>query len=197
MLLQGTTLVFVSHDLAAVEGISERAVWLHDGLVQQDGPVRDVLTSYRQALERVAELSPSDDGPVRVLKAEVVGPDRAAPRTNDTAEVVLVLRSSQSNAGRLCIGFSEGPASPIVLFRHDLHLPDDDDVVARCRVEHLPLPRGRYFLWLGVFQAKGELLGWQPVAHFDVIGPNLDEGPAGIARLSPVYVAAHWNVGRE
>jgi ABC-type polysaccharide/polyol phosphate transport system ATPase subunit len=197
MLIQGTTLVFVSHDLAAVEGISERAVWLHDGVVQQDGPVRDVLTSYRQALERVAEVAPSDDGPVRVLKAQVIGPDGGSPRTHEMAEVLLVLRSSQPNAGRVCIGFSEGPASPIVLLRHDLHLADDDDVVARCRVERLPLPRGRYFLWLGVFQARGELLGWQPVAHFDVIGPNLDEGPAGIARLSPVYVAAHWDVGRE
>ncbi|MGH9120048.1 MAG: ABC transporter ATP-binding protein [Acidimicrobiales bacterium] len=197
MLLQGTTLVFVSHDLAAVEGISERALWLHDGRVAQDGPVRDVLTSYRQALEQVSEVAPSDDGLVRVLKARVVGPAGASARTQESAEVVLVLRSAQQFAGRVCIGFSEGPASPIFLLRHDVHLPDDDEITARCQIERLPLPRGRYFLWLGVFVAKGELLGWQPVAHFDVIGPNLDEGPAGIARLSPVYVAAHWDVGRE
>ena len=31
MLTGGTTLVFVSHDLAAVESITERAVWLHGG----------------------------------------------------------------------------------------------------------------------------------------------------------------------
>ena len=29
----------------------------------------------------------------------------------------------------------------------------------------LPLPRGRYYLWVGVFLARGELLGWQPAAY--------------------------------
>ena len=60
MLVAGTTLVFVSHDLAAVEGISERAVWLHDGQVEADGPARDVLGAYREALEQVAERSAAD-----------------------------------------------------------------------------------------------------------------------------------------
>jgi hypothetical protein len=67
-------------------------------------------------------------------------------------------------------------------------------VTARCRIERLPLPRGRYYLWLGVFIARGELLGWQPVTHFDVTGPDLDTGPAGIARLAPVHVSAQWDV---
>jgi ABC-type polysaccharide/polyol phosphate transport system ATPase subunit len=194
MLLQGTTLVFVSHDLAAVEGISRRGVWLHDGLVQEDGPVRDVLTAYRQALEQVSEVAPSEDGLVRVVKAQVSGPDGGMVRTQEPADVVIVLRSSQTSSGRVCVGCSEGPASPIFLLRHDLHLAEDDEVTARCRIERLPLPRGRYYLWLGVFVARGELLGWQPVAHFDVAGPDLDAGPAGIARLAPVHVSAHWDV---
>jgi ABC-type polysaccharide/polyol phosphate transport system ATPase subunit len=173
MLADGTTLVFVSHDLAAVEGISERAVWLHDGQVQGDGPVREVLGAYRGALEQVAAIAPTSSGPV---------------------QVVLALRATQRFAGRVCIGFSEGPASPIFLLRRDMHL-SDDEVTARCVIERLPLPRGRYYLWLGVFQARGELLPWQPAASFDVIGPDLDSGPAGIARLSPVHVASHWDVG--
>ena len=37
-------------------------------------------------------------------------------------------------------------------------------------------------------------MGWQTVAHFDVIGPDLDESPAGIVRLAPVHVAARWDV---
>ena len=37
-------------------------------------------------------------------------------------------------------------------------------------------------------------MGWQPVAHFDVIGPDLDASPAGIVRLAPVHVAATWDV---
>ena len=108
---------------------------------------------------------------------------------------MLVLRSAQPAAGRVCIGCSEGPAAPIFLLRHDVHLPDDGEVEVRCRIDHLPLPRGRYFLWVGVFLARGELLGWQPAASFDVAGPDLDVGPPGIGRLSPVHVAASWEVG--
>jgi hypothetical protein len=118
------------------------------------------------------------------------------PRTQEAADVVLVLRSAQPAAGRLCIGCSEGPASPIFLLRRDLHLPDDREVEARCHIERLPLPRGRYYLWVGVFLAKGELLSWQPAARFDVAGPDLDLGPPGIGRLSPVHVAAEWDVGQ-
>jgi ABC-type polysaccharide/polyol phosphate transport system ATPase subunit len=195
MLAAGTTLVFVSHDLAAVEGISERVVWLHEGMVAADGPARDVLSSYRGALEQVAAIGPTSDGPVQVVKAQVVGPGGGAVRTQERVEVVLALRATQQAAGRVCIGFSEGPASPIFLLRRDMHL-SDDEITARCDVERLPLPRGRYYMWLGVFQARGEMLPWQPVASFDVIGPDLDAGPAGIARLSPVHVAAHWDVGR-
>ena len=195
MLAGGTTLVFVSHDLAAVEGISERVVWLHDGQVQGDGPAREVLGAYRGALEQVAAITPSSDGPVQLVKAQVVGPEGDAVRTQGPIEVVLALRATQRFAGRVCIGFSEGPASPIFLLRRDMHL-SEDEVTARCAIDRLPLPRGRYYMWLGVFQARGELLPWQPVASFDVIGPDLDAGPAGIARLSPVHVASHWDVGR-
>jgi hypothetical protein len=187
--------VFVSHDLAAVEGISERVVWLHDGRVADDGPARPVLSGYRGALEQVAAITPSGDGPVQVVKAQVGGMGGGPVRTQEPTEVVLALRATQQAAGRVCIGFSEGPASPIFLLRRDMHL-SDDEVTARCTIERLPLPRGRYYLWLGVFVARGELLPWQPVASFDVIGPDLDAGPAGIARLSPVYVASHWDVAR-
>jgi hypothetical protein len=31
------------------------------------------------------------------------------------------------------------------------------------------------------------------VTHFDVIGPDLDTGPAGIVRLAPVHVSATWD----
>ncbi len=197
MLSAGTTLVFVSHDLAAVESITERAVWLHGGRVQEDGPVRDVLGSYRAALEHVSELTADTDGVVRLVKARVTAVEGEQLQTQQPADVELVLRSAQPAAGRLCIGCSEGPAAPIFLLRHDLHLPDDREVEVRCRIDRLPLPRGRYYLWVGVFLARGELLGWQPGAYFDVAGPDLDVGPPGIGRLSPVHVAASWEVGQR
>jgi ABC-type polysaccharide/polyol phosphate transport system ATPase subunit len=51
VLAQGTTIVFVSHDLEAVESICKRVVWLEGGEVRRDAPTLDVLTSYRAAYE--------------------------------------------------------------------------------------------------------------------------------------------------
>jgi ABC-type polysaccharide/polyol phosphate transport system ATPase subunit len=191
VLNQGTTLVFVSHDLATVEGICERAAWLHNGVLRDDGPVRQVLTSYRQALEEVAEMSPTT-GPITVVKARIEGPE-GTPRTQEPAAVTVVLQKSTPTPGRVCIGVSEGPAAPVFLLDHHIDV-GAGEVEVRCEIERLPLPRGRFFLWLGVFERGGELLRWHPAAHFDVVGPDLDVGPPGIIRLSPVHVSARWQV---
>jgi lipopolysaccharide transport system ATP-binding protein len=49
------TLLFVSHDMAAVQNLCDRAVWLDSGRIQQIGPAKDVAESYLQyALQQVA-----------------------------------------------------------------------------------------------------------------------------------------------
>jgi lipopolysaccharide transport system ATP-binding protein len=49
------TLLFVSHDMAAVQNLCDRAVWLNNGQIQKTGPAKDVAESYLQyALQQVA-----------------------------------------------------------------------------------------------------------------------------------------------
>ncbi|MGH9056280.1 MAG: ABC transporter ATP-binding protein, partial [Acidimicrobiales bacterium] len=74
VLQEGTTLVYVSHDLASVEAISTRGVWLRSGVVAADGPVRDSLSAYRGHIEADATLATDAGGAVR-LAAVVGGPD--------------------------------------------------------------------------------------------------------------------------
>ena len=194
VLTQGTTLVFVSHDLATVESVCERALWLHGGIAREEGPVREVLGSYRQALEQVAELA-APEGPVRVVKAQVSGPDGGPPRTQESCDLQVVLQNEESRQSQIVFGVSEGPAAPIFLLAQDTQLGAGSEVDVRCHIERLPLPRGRYFLWVGVFaRFHGEQLRWHPVAHFDVAGQDLDPSPAGLVRLSPVHVPAHWDI---
>ena len=47
----GKTIVFVSHDLAAVERIANRVLWLGDGIILADGDPATVLAAYRAASE--------------------------------------------------------------------------------------------------------------------------------------------------
>lgn len=42
----GKTMVFVSHSKEAVEFLCDRAVWLNDGVIQEDGKTKSVLEEY-------------------------------------------------------------------------------------------------------------------------------------------------------
>lgn len=192
LLGQGTTLVFVSHDLAAVEATCGRGVWLNDGLVHGDGPVREVLAEYRRSIEEGAELLLQSDGLVRVSKVEVSGPDGAAPRSHAPLNVRMVVQADEPQSAAICLGVSEGPATPIFLVRRDLHLRAGE-TGARCSIAHLPLPRGHYYLWAALLDVV-DLLPWQPVAQFDVMGPDLDQAPRAVVRLAPVHTEATWEV---
>ncbi|MCS6776647.1 MAG: ABC transporter ATP-binding protein [Chloroherpetonaceae bacterium] len=44
---QGKTILFVSHDLLAVERVAERVLWMHRGVIRMDGDPRTVLDAYR------------------------------------------------------------------------------------------------------------------------------------------------------
>jgi ABC-type polysaccharide/polyol phosphate transport system ATPase subunit len=190
---QGTTVVFVSHDLQAVESICERAVWLRDGVVESEGPVRDVLGAYRRTVEEAAQISAPSFGFMRVVKTEVRGVGGAAPRTQEPLEIRLVVETPEERFANIHLGVSEGPATPIFVLGHEARLPAGETEL-RCSVPHLPLPRGRFYLWLGVFEHNGDLLPWHPVSQFSVHGPDLAPTPLGVVRLAPVELAPTWKV---
>ncbi len=196
VLNEGTTLVFVSHDLAAIEATCARGMWLHNGLVQIDAPVSDSLGAYRRSIEESAESAQAAGGPLKLLKVEVGGSGDEPPRTQEPLELRFVLESELDEQGLLFTGVSEGTASPIFLITRAVSLTPGQ-IEVRATIDHLPLPRGRFYLWLGIARkGRGQNLPWQPVTRFDVEGGLLDQGPQGIVRLAPVHVAVEWETAR-
>jgi lipopolysaccharide transport system ATP-binding protein len=61
----GRTVVFVSHNMAAVENLCTRALWIDDGRLRQDGPVSEVidnyLSSYASSVGSGSDLSAIED----------------------------------------------------------------------------------------------------------------------------------------
>lgn len=60
----GRTVLFVSHNMAAIEALCERVVLVKSGLVQRDGTASDVVSAY------LAEFNFSDDASLLSLPSE-------------------------------------------------------------------------------------------------------------------------------
>lgn len=191
VLQEGTTLVFVSHDLASIESIAKRGLWLRSGVLAADGPIREAVSAYRQHIESAAEFSPgsASDLGVQVI---VAGPDGGSPATEEPARITVTLRSGRPRDVTLFMGVSEGSAAPVFTMRHEVHLLGGVSSHA-CDLRSLPLPGGRYWVWLAVTEVTGsDVLPWHPAVTFDVRGPQLEPVLPGVMRLSPVLVGTSW-----
>jgi ABC-type polysaccharide/polyol phosphate transport system ATPase subunit len=197
VLNEGTTLVYVSHDLASVEATCANAVWLDEGVVHSSGPVREVLGEYRSAVEGSA-LQSSTDGLLRLRDLRLGSEEGAGVRTGGPLDVSFRVESDEEYRAWIYLGVSEGAATPIFLInpgREAIVTPGTTHV--SCRILQLPLPLGRYYLWGAAFRnwTNGQqLLAWQPLGQFDVYGPDLDAAPRAIVRLSPVHVDSRWEI---
>lgn len=190
----GTTLILVSHDLAAVEGTCDRCLLLMDGVLRADGPIREVLGAYRQLIEETVAATEDVGGDVQVLKGAITDGSGGSPRSNEPCELKLTLRSERSLEAAIFVGITEGPATPIFTLRHHVGL-DVGDTDLTCVLRTLPLPTGRFFVWVGAKEMtsrRPEVTPWHPVCWFDVIGARLQKPPSGIILLSPVQVLGDW-----
>ena len=79
----GRTVVFVSHNMAAVENLCSRAIWIDGGRIREDGESRSVIQSYLSTFAQAA-ASGTDlraveprrgTGEARYTKLEMLSPD--------------------------------------------------------------------------------------------------------------------------
>ena len=115
----GTTLLYVSHDLASVEATCDRAVWLADAVVRAAGPdqgrghpVPDVHRAERDAAHHQGGHRP-------VLKAELRATDGGQLRSECETEIRLVVNSPEKATRQLLHRHLPGTGVPDV--RHRLH----------------------------------------------------------------------------
>jgi ABC-type polysaccharide/polyol phosphate transport system ATPase subunit len=45
---RGVTIFFVSHDMRAIERVSDRVLWIDQHVVRADGPAREIIASYEE-----------------------------------------------------------------------------------------------------------------------------------------------------
>jgi ABC-type polysaccharide/polyol phosphate transport system ATPase subunit len=120
---RGGTIVFVSHDAAAVERLCDRAVLLRRGEVVFDGPVDDAIARYHSQLaaeenpdEVAAGLREWGSGEARIVEGRVVDAD---------GDERVQFLSGEPLSVRLRVTASKPVPAPVV----SLELRDDNAVV--------------------------------------------------------------------
>ena len=201
---RGGTIVFVSHDAAAVERLCGRAVLLREGALAFDGPTRDAITRYHRLLaderdpdEREAGLREYGSREVRIAEARLLGPEgdeRAQFQPGEPCSVLLRVVSEQpvppprlsfelhDEAGLVLAAGSQDTAA--------LGWADGaGERLLRFDVDSLPLADGRFRLRFELADATGRhLYHWLDDALRFVVYPA--DGVTGLVKLD-----GRWSLG--
>ena len=159
----GRTVLFVSHNLAAVKRLCPESVLLDGGRVAYSGTTGSVISAYRERIPTELERATRNSHELRVSGLSVVSPLGQDVSPHQGFSFIFVLRSSEPVAS-LSIRISMRNA--------------DDQLVAHCRIEdstpHLSLAAGRYEfkvdyppIWLtpGEYGIQVKVLGVGSTGH--------------------------------
>jgi lipopolysaccharide transport system ATP-binding protein len=100
----GRTVLFVSHNMVAVEKLCQRCIFIEHGRCAGTGPATEMVRTYLASFapESSGEFSPADvrtDGRATFLSYRIVnerGDENGAPRTNETLEVRVRVRVNEA-----------------------------------------------------------------------------------------------------
>jgi lipopolysaccharide transport system ATP-binding protein len=158
---EGRTVLFVSHNLTAVQTLCPRSMLLSHGRKVMEGRTSDVINEYVSGVRRHTSIDLAQrtdrDGSGRFrftgISFESDGGPTDVPSTGDDLDIVLSYESSDGSPVRNA-GFAIGVYS--VLGALVLQLQSDVTGAAydsippkgelRCRIPRLPLPGGSYVL---------------------------------------------------
>lgn len=160
----GRTVLFVSHNMAAVENLCTRGIWIDGGRVRQDGPTREVIESYMSTfadVQQSADLSKIQSrrgsGEIRYTGFEFLSRDnqpQPITRSGDPLTLRLHFHAKQPIAYP-CFGFKLYTELGTLItttgtWHHALdypHLPAGDGYID-VEIDSLNLLSARYMLSL-------------------------------------------------
>jgi lipopolysaccharide transport system ATP-binding protein len=163
----GRTVVFVSHNMAAITSLCNRGVWLENGQVNADGTVQDVVQGYLSAVGELegaktdlkSRTDRGGDGRVRFTAFHIRddhGDPMLALVSGDPANLVLSYETDGVVTGTVSVHFWICDAfgkciltlSTVYTGEDFSNIPPKGEIVLR--IPRFPLREGRYFVDLGV-----------------------------------------------
>lgn len=213
---EGRTLVFVSHDMTAVEALCNRALLLANGRLTEDGPARDVVAAYLAGVdaERLAEDGGDQlagDNDLQILRTTIhdrLGRETERLHAGEPMTVRLHYRATRPIVGPLFnVGLGDGyrDCFTVASMVRDGGAPEliEGEGTLDCTFAELPLLPGMYEVWCSARGALGygQLVPWHRVRRFRVESDDAREGKAAISYRSlskaPVVLPYSWHLSGE
>lgn len=209
----GRTVLFVSHNLAAVKQLCPRSIWLETGRVRADGPTADVVDSYLEQHAATTNAGSWIDmtearrigtGEIRFESVRYDGADdpQGLPRPGGRLSVEVVVNAHRTvKVASLAVRVSI-PGGPLLVVADPLideDLPLELDVGThrlRVDIDSLALSPGSYTIGLWLARGGGGR-GWSVFDSIDeAIHLNLEAEPGAEAGRSQAIVPCHSSLTR-
>jgi len=209
----GRTVFFVSHNLAAVENLCSRGIWIDGGKVVMDGAAREVIASYMASFAGESgsgsDLSKAKNrlgsGEVRYTRLEYLSPDGTSCAMTRSGDA-LVLRfhyHAEKTIRDPSFGFRLFTEMGTLITEtshllHGIHIPkvEPGDGYIELEIDTLNLVPGRYSLSLWITAPSGNPIYDGDVrASLDVeVTDVYGSGRILDSRFGLVYFPQRWKV---
>jgi lipopolysaccharide transport system ATP-binding protein len=147
----GRAVLFVSHNLSAVEMMCRRCIWLDHGAIRQQGSTGEVVRAYLDAvdeglLDEAAAVEASDEA-VTVQELQLFDAERE-PRTDfcfgDALRVRVLVRATQPVENATCTVTVRGDYGPLFAATSPVEAWRTGHHQLECTFAELPLLPGLY-----------------------------------------------------
>jgi lipopolysaccharide transport system ATP-binding protein len=171
---EGRTVLFVSHNMAAVEQLCSRAILLHEGHLEKSGIVRKVVESYlssydRQSMHLNKTLARNSDGTFELVSITPIdneGRNLSMVQCGQDLNLSILIRTQFSVPNlTFTIGINDLYDSRVSVLHssiagYELSLDPGVNSIT-CKVPRFPLLPSSYFLDIHVLSGGQEIL-WAP-----------------------------------
>ncbi|HET6917079.1 MAG TPA: ABC transporter ATP-binding protein [Acidimicrobiales bacterium] len=202
----GRTVLFVSHNLAAVSALCQNAMYLRDGQIEARGPTREVISRYIDDVQANAHVDVrhrqdrEGDGRLRFTEIRVAS---GSVRTGEDCEISVFYEGVRGpGTVRVALAVYGALVEPIFHCLNDVSGDTFDQVAAEgaftCTIPRLPLAPGHYTI--SVFcEIDGAIADWvQHAAVLEVVeGDFFGTGRLPSESHGTVYVDHCWTSGSE
>lgn len=205
------TILFVSHNLSAIEKLCQRTIILNAGEKVFDGAVNEAIQYYHKLISppnRICDLNApemprSGDGRMKFEKLVILNPDgipKKQVRSGDTLIIQLDIAVAEGLQDPFFAIFFRAPSGQ-TLFR--LHSRDSEKRIPplsgnrtiACQVPNLPLLSGKYYLslWAGAARQTCDFVEY--AYELNVLPGDLhrDSQRADARYAGHVYIPHSWD----